>query len=813
MKPELIQSGPRDAYIVAVGESPGRNEIEQGKPFVGAAGEILDRAFTQANRALGRTLLLHHELFITNLAHIQPPGNDFDYFLHPQLRPELMLGILQLKKDLEEIRPNLIIALGNMPLRFLTGKEGIGKWRGSILPCTLVSGLKVVATFHPASILRVYDNNGVFQTDIRRCAEESLTPELNLPKRDFYIDPIADVRNELILEMCRAEWLSIDIETVKQTDGTWHISCVGFSDYADRAMILPWNSSDNRLAIAVLCSCQAKKIFQNGMYDISVLLDNGIKVKNVVWDIMYGHHALYPECGGSDDEVTELLGTKRVARSALMKKLEFQTSIYTREPFYKDDKYTDDLPTFYTYNGRDAAVTREIRDVQERELRDFGTIEVFEHEMALQPLLMHMTRAGIQIDTVEMNRLKAEYEEKIGRLQDFLDKGAGRSVNVKSPDVKWLLFEKLGLPVSKRSEKTDKPSADKYVIEALNTKHPHPLLGAILEIRSLRDLIERYLDTKLDADNRWRASFDPTGTRTGRLASRSNIYGTSNNIQNIPERIRRMFVADPGKILFSIDYSQAEARVVAWLARCESLIGVFNSGQDIHSRNAARFFNLEGTDYEIKTLQGGLRFAAKRIVHGSNYGMQAQRLIESANDDARRTGSPHRLTLDIARRGQEMYFLLYPEIKDNFWREVREALRDTRTLNTPFGRKRQFFGRWDEKLMNEAYAFVPQSTVGDLACKAMIRLWDNDKEQWKLRPGAELLANGHDSLIGQCKIEDIRWTVAMVRKAMDIPMLIHRRELRIPTDVEVGHNWSDYNEQTNPDGLMELSKWLQKSRG
>lgn len=798
----LIQSGPDNAQIVAVGESPGKNEDIKGIPFVGGAGEILDRGFDVAK-------IHRHEVFITNVAHIRPPGDDFFWFYKPTPKIELLQGILQLKTDIDRIKPNLIIALGGQPLRILTGKSGITKWRGSILASTLCPGRKVIATFHPASVLRIFDNHGIFQTDLRRCAEECKFPEIILPQREFTITPPWDVRDALVREMASAEWLSIDIECFERSDGTWELSCVGFSDRADRALVIGARDDGATAHISQLCGSGAAKIFQNGQFDITVLKDNGIEVKNTRWDTMYAHHALFAECAGAEDEVKKLKGQagKTVAKSALGKGLAFQTSIYTKEPFYKDDgklwKATNDLQLFYSYNAKDAAVTKEIQSVQMGELDAFGVRPVFEHEMALQPLLMHMTRTGFAVDQAVMTTMRTLYEQEIGHLQDFLDIGAGKPINVKSPDVKWLLFEKLGLPVKKRSEKTDAPVADKYAIADLAAKHPHPLLLTILEIRSRRDMIERYLNVALDADGRWRALFDPTGTRTGRLASRSNIYGTGNNLQNIPDFIRRIFVADSGKILFNIDLSQAEARVVAYLARCEGLINLFESGKDIHAENAILFFNLTCRPDQVEEQFPGLRFGAKRVVHGSNYGMQAPRLVESANDDARRHGQPHRLDLQIANKGQQMYFMLYPEIRDIFWHEVRTELRQTRILNTPFGRKRMFFGRWDEKFLNEAYAYIPQSTIGDQACAAMINLWDNDKKVWKMPDGAGLLVNGHDSLVGQCWEKDLADVVSIVRSAMRIPLQIHGRELIVPTDVKVGRNWASATEN-NPEGMK---KW------
>jgi uracil-DNA glycosylase family 4 len=327
---QLIQEGPRDAKVIIVGESPGKKEWEEKRPFIGGSGEILSRGLNVAK-------IHRHECFITNICHIRPPKDEFEWFLKPQPKPELLAGIIQLRQDVSEIKPNLVIALGAAPLRILTGKKGITKWRGSILESTLVPGQKVISTFHPAAVLRQFDNHGIFQTDFSRFAEECQYPEIRLPKRTFYITPSPNIRNPIVTEMAGAEWLSIDIECSERPDGSWEVSCVGFSDTPDRALVIARGDSGGAEAIRILCSSNAKKIFQNGQFDISVLEDNGVTVNNVAWDTMYAHHAIFPECAGAEDEIKKLKSGRAPSKSALGKGLAFQTSIYTKEPYYKDD--------------------------------------------------------------------------------------------------------------------------------------------------------------------------------------------------------------------------------------------------------------------------------------------------------------------------------------------------------------------------------------------------------------------------------------------------------------------------------------------
>lgn len=790
----LIQSGPRNAKIVLCAEAPGKREDEEGKPFMGGAGDLL-------NRMLHNVGLMRGDIFITNIVHTRPPKNDFGWFLRPKMRPEYMAGVIQLKADLEEIRPNLVIAMGAQSLRVLTGKIGIMKWRGSILESTLVKGLKVIGTVHPAYCFKGDWNwpmKTVIEADLARCKRQSTFPAIVLPEREIIVDPDILTKNRLVAEMIEAEWLSIDIECfVDETQPTgWRIACVGFSDVPTRSLVLPWATAENRLIIRQMCAGPNNKIFQNGFgFDMFVLEDHDVPVKNFAWDTMAGMHTIYIECASSEDDSG--LGRKKAKQPALRKGLAFQTTWFTEEQYYKDDgklwEETGNLDMFWRYNGKDAAVTREIKDVQLEQMEEMGVVEVMKRKMSYVPTLMRMTRRGIPIDAAVHAELKTKYENEINRLQDFLDGGAGQHINVKGADVKWLLFEKLGMPVKKRSKKTDVPTADKDAINELALTHPHPLLMTILEIRERRDLIERYLNVAYDNDGRMRCAWDPTGTRTGRLASRVSIYGTGTNLQNQPPELRRMFICEPGKVLWSIDYSQAEARCVAWLARCEKLIELFlDPERDVHTENASRFFNIP-----VESISFAQRYVAKRTVHASNYGMGAYRFWQVVNADSRNTGI--KITLQEARNAQEMYFMLYPEIKTNYWYDIREQLKATLTLENAFGLKRMFFGKWSDQFLNEAYAFYPQSTVGEMTNIAMVQV-DNNV------PDAELFINGHDSLIGQCDEDKLPQVAKAIQEQMCIPIMIHDRELIIPTDVEVGYNWGKQSDD-NPKGLRSLAKW------
>lgn len=802
----LIQIGPRDAKVVIVGEAPGAKEAATGIPFVGASGELLDRIF-------GRVGMQREEYFITNVCHTQPPGNRFDYFLKPKPRLEYIQGVIQLKKDLEEIKPNLVIGLGAQSLRVLTGKDGISKYRGSILPCRLTShDQKVICTYHPAAVFRVWEYKAIIEFDMKRCADELHFPDIEIPVRDYYLDPDRFTTTRIAHEMEKAEWLAVDIECWEDpaAPSGWVLACVGFSDHAGRALTIPSKEDWQMDLIRLLCRCGAKKILQNGNFDWAVLADGGIELANFAWDTMLAHHALYPECAGGDDEMSKMAGKKKT-RSVIQKGLSFLTSINTKEPYYKDDgkvwKETGDIEMFWRYNARDAAVTREIQVVQEKDLAEFGTMCVLEHEMALVPWVHKQTRRGIRIDMDLRASLKTKFESEIENLQMFLDGQAGSSINVKSSkQIQELLYDQLKLPVQ-RNRMTKRPTVDKDAITALGLKSKNPVLHTIIDIRQRRDFVERYINAKVDADNRMRCAFDITGTRSGRLSSRQSIYGSGTNLQTIPARrpegeaIRRMFIPDDGKVFVYRDYAQAEAWIVAYLSRSEILIELLNdSERDLHCENAKNMFG-----HKIAKLveDGGdvtedERYLAKRVVHASNYEIKEDQLVRTVNEDGRYTGVY--IDHQKARFLLNAYFMVYPEIKENFWREIIEELKYSRTLTTPFGRKRVFYARWDNKLFREAYSYIPQSTVGDLCCKALVKCF---RDIEGTVPGAEVLLNVHDSILMQCNKEDVEKVSSMMELAMRIPITLNDQTFIIPTDCEVGYNWG----KKKPDNERGLAKW------
>jgi len=293
----------------------------------------------------------------------------------------------------------------------------------------------------------------------------------------------------------------------------------------------------------------------------------------------------------------------------------------------------------------------------------------------------------------------------------------------------------------------------------------------VLEIREKKKLISTDLSVKLDKDNRIRCSYNISGTETGRLSSSATARGTGTNLQNIPSGIiKSLFVADEGYTLINADLSQAEARVVAYLSGEERLIRVFESGGDIHRKNASVIYGCKESDVSSQQ-----RDMAKRIVHASNYGMGARTFAKNAGISER-----------DAERLLRQYFATYPRIK--LWHAATaETIRRTRVLRTPFGRRRIFWNRWDDSLVKEGLAFVPQSTIADAVNLAIINL----HRRLQGRHDIQLLLQVHDSIVAQARTVVLEEACEMIKKEMMVPIPIAGKTLIVPVDVKVGQNWQD----------------------
>jgi DNA polymerase-1 len=403
-----------------------------------------------------------------------------------------------------------------------------------------------------------------------------------------------------------------------------------------------------------------------------------------------------------------------------------------------------------------------------------------EMELPLLPVLVALEREGVRIDLGLLGRQSRHIEQELTSLGARIFQLAGQEFNINSPkQLSEVLFEKLKLlPPRIRGKATTSTAAD--VLEDLALTHDLPRL--ILEWRALAKLKGTYLDALPQLTNpetgRLHTSFNQAVASTGRLSS------SDPNLQNIPIRtelgrqIRAAFVAEPGNVLISADYSQIELRVLAHLARDEILLEAFRQSEDIHDRTAKQVFGSHsGLD------KHELRRRAKIVNYALLYGKTAFTL-------ARDIG----VTQEAAQDFIDAYFAGFPRVR-TFIENTLEGGRRTGVVKTLFGRRRlvpDLLNRNPQvraAAEREAVNLPVQGTAADILKRAMIAVHGKLK-QWPGTGAARprMILTVHDELLFEVPKGDVEEVAAVVRDAME-----HAADLALPLTVDVGiaENWRD----------------------
>ncbi|TCH97932.1 DNA polymerase I [Roseococcus sp. SYP-B2431] len=429
------------------------------------------------------------------------------------------------------------------------------------------------------------------------------------------------------------------------------------------------------------------------------------------------------------------------------------------------------------YAAEDADVTLRLWHTLKPRLREVKALSLYEQvERRMIPVLAAMEQAGVKVDGAELARIGADFGERLVVLEAECHRLAGRAFNVGSPkQLGEVLFDEMGLKGGKKG-KTGAYSTDASVLEDLAAQG-NELPRVVLQHRQLAKLKSTYVEgltAQIAADGRVHTDYSLASTSTGRLAS------TEPNLQNIPIRneegmkIRRAFVAEPGHVLMSADYSQIELRLLAHLAEVPTLREAFEQGEDIHSRTAAEIFHLDPGKVDKEA-----RRRAKTINFGIIYGMSAFGL-------GARLGIP----AGEARGIIDAYFAQYPGIRNEMERLKDEARMKGYVLS-PFGRRLwiQDIGAKDPVRRagaeRQAINAPFQGGAAEIIKRAMVRTPRALREAG-LR--TRMLLQVHDELVFEVPEAETEAAGATIRKVME-----GVAELRVPLLVEVGHgaSWAE----------------------
>ena len=577
----MIEHAVGEGRILLVGEAPSRSDFLANRPFVGQTGKELDKMLHEAG-------IMRTDCHITFVCPEPMPAKRGEkpekrfFVKHTKKyqvpKPEVATGKEQLLKLIVELKPTLIITLGELALWAVTREIGITKWRGSILEVELDSGdgtgseyFKVVPTYAPDVVCRKWDWRFICVQDLRRAEKESKFPEVRIPAYDFIIRPSFEKTMETLDRLCRMAnaqpahapnathrgndmgntnaphtpatgvrndagnlILGGDIETRRG-----HISCFGISWSTTEAICIPlmcvennegyWSYEEEAAILWKLHELfthpKVAWIFQNGIYDLQYFAVRWGFIPRMWMDTMLAHHTCF---------------------AGLPKGLDFQSSIYCQyhrywkdegKEFHESVKSPSDEDTYWVYNCKDCVTEFENALVLDPMIKRMGQEEPYNFQMAqFMPVLRMMLR-GVHVNVVRKEELTMELLDAIAQRKQWLNDVVGHTLNPQSPkQMQEFFYHEMGLPTQK-VRKTGRPTTNYEALETLAKKEPliKPVTDCISELRSLGVFLSTFVKAPLGEDGRLRSSYNIAGTETFRWSSSKDAFGTGLNLQNIPK--------------------------------------------------------------------------------------------------------------------------------------------------------------------------------------------------------------------------------------------------------------------------------------
>ena len=818
--------GPFGARLMILGDSPTPKDTSLGKAFTDSR---------ELNQLLVDVGIRKENCWLTNVSKYEVPPNFGAKKIPFHVRARNAgIDIDEQLKDLQEeingIKPNCILALGKAALWALYGKDKITSYRGSILHGM---GVKFVPTYNPAHLswqardveFKGYWNRQIMMFDMKRAKHQSTSPDYSTPSRTIEI-----CRNSAQLAAFRDRYkgkkirMAADIEA----NGTCIPVCIGLAFTRHHAMVIPlWNcdgmssipDSDMVQIWLILAEMlwENQIVGQNFNYDRDKILRLGFAIKGIASDVMLKAFAIHPE---------------------LPVNLAHNTSLYTEEPFYKDEgMYAGSFQDLLIGCGKDACVTIEIDENMDADLDELGMRPFYENFLLKLPdFYWGVERQGFRVDSVARDALIHKYIEWDERIRHELYSIVGTEVNVNShKQIGILLWENFKLPKKETTGEED-------ITALLNSqsvwvKRPDShrrTCELILEGRRVRKTVSTYLMALPDYDGRMRTTYFPclntgrTGTgqqdppirpsvevidENGKKKDKNlgTAFQTMTKHGDIGADVREMYVPDrfhveiidnkpqvvaEEEIFVQADSSQAEARVVWLLADDEEALRLVDE-IDYHAWTASWFFGGSESDYSKKALgyEHPIRFAGKTLRHAGHLGAGKRRAAIELNTQARKYKIPIAITEAISERALQIFHAKQPRIQQVFQAQIVESLKVNRQLLSPrpYGveaelcGRRTFFERWGDELFRQAFSYIPQRAVSDNTKMAGIRIK-------KRIPTIKVVMEAHDALLFSIPISKQTEWIPIIKQEMERPIdfskcSLPRRHLKIPCEVETGKDY------------------------
>jgi len=801
-------------YII-IGDQPSRNELIHRKPFLGDTSKLLWDILGQLGIVRSDCLLLNVIMDAD-----KPLKQYINLDKKPRLSEEGVAYINQLRNSLSKLRPKVIFALGEVALYALTELTGITKYRGS--PLSLIgTDIPVMPTYHPKHIEQYSDqwqNRFLVFKDFKRgIAIKALQKAANdveliiRPSKKSAMDFLKYCKSEGL----KGERIAHDIETIHYATPDTTISCfsmavnnvsmcINFMDAQGLSFTKTTETMLLELYQHILEDNCILKVTQGGWYDYFVLwYCYGIIPQGPLWDTMIA---------------------QRLNWSGFKRGLDIITSLYTPFQYYKAEgkKFFDtgsDWSNFFTYAAMDSMATLLAMKNMLSDLDALDNKPIFEAQCALIKPLLSAQRSGLNCNIKRMRQLAEYHKEQeqiyLKKLHDF----AGIELN---PHSNKQLIEFYALKQTKLYKgKTGKGfSFDKTALKRMRRNGTRGI-DFIQNCRKHRKIYSNYLKESIVSPNgKIIFTMSPAGTIWARFSSVTSPLGTGMNMQNWPKNLREILIPDtPNHGFISIDFSQAENRIVAYLGKCEEMIAEFERvGGDVHTQSAyilvnniapniVNTVNVKKDVCPLSIVGKSWRDVAKQMNHGFNYGWSVKGF--ALENDMKETA---------AKQIQTIYFRHNPGVVNVYQKGVINQLTNGRKLTNLLGRTWYCRKKLETKTFRDGFAFNPQSTVGDKINRDAIIFNYNDYDS---RKALQLKLQIHDEVVFQFKIpKDIdEWTslchqLKRITDQMETPLQTPEgRSFVIPANVSLsktltvkkhGIEFNDhFNEGLNPEHLKQ----------
>lgn len=729
--------GPDNPDVLFVGEAPGAEEDAKGTPFIGESGRLLRDYLRQVSFSYR----------ITNVVRCRPPNN------RRPLPKEVASCSGYLQQEIRETKPKVIVALGDVACRTLTGSGGVVRRAGSLdaldpsftLPAR-PKGLppfkrpRVMVSLHPAYILR--NPNLLPQWTAALDIIPSAIRE-GTEKKNYLL-----CNEDSSYEFREDEIVSLDYETTGLDPFSEKTICVAISSFGIGTHCLS-NPESNPWWEEFLKSPCKKIVHNAGFDDYWSIVKFGTPINNLVWDTMIGERI-------RDSESTAGLERLALLHSDVPPyKMDFDWKTATPEKLYK-------------YNCSDADATLQVYHAQKAD--ETISPELMDWSLKYSRVANVMRANGMLIDKGLLQELTVKNAADLQKLEDEVralqvvksyERSSSKPYNIRSgKDNSAIIFERLCL-APKQKTGNGNPSINMRFLE-WNSKE-HPFIDLLRQYRAAEQIKKNFLDVipeYIGDDGKVHPQWNVTGTSTWRFSC------ANPNIQNQPEETKGVFVPSQG-YLWENDYSQIELRIIACLAGVRSLIEAFQRGEDVHKATAGIVYKVP-----LHQITKELRHKGKTANFSIVFGTSARGLEDKQNMEI---GEAHEL---LGRMQRAM-----PEL-DTWKAEVIERARSLGYAEAPSGRRRHLphLQSDDDKLRThaerQAVNHLVQNSAAEITLRAMVKMQES---------GFRMIAQRYDSIIFESDNE------MAGQVAKEIMQSVKPDWLTVPLDVEVssGPTWGN----------------------